>query len=286
MRCPESRQARSRASRGLSSQKPVGDDPKRPRALLAAMSRRRFAEVRDLRPRRRRRRPPTHLAALLAMVVVTGAACLAPDAGSDVEGKTVQPSTTVTLPTEARTSPSSSAPSSTTEALGASGGSTDAFTTSGVVRELIPVLTRIGTGLRGIGVEVAFEPEFLTLLTGGDSPSDEDRPTAIFVVSESVHVGELPPAPPSVVLLMPDGGDVEPESTTILVEDLHHRSTRMVFPVPEAIDVLGGGVTSPASIRVGLVEDGSISDGNTFVWNLPLHLPDSVLRQLSTTGGP
>ena len=149
-----------------------------------------------------------------------------------------------------------------------------------ILRELTPLLTRIGVGLPGVEVEALYEPYFIFPLSGREPPAAAG-PVASFVVFENLHEGELAIEPLGALFAIDDGPLMDPESFDVLTDDGHHRSTRFLFSLGADIDAAGLVDPSPRSIKIVLVEDGVISEENTFLWLLPLELPAHVVQQVT-----
>lgn len=130
------------------------------------------------------------------------------------------------------------------------------------LQEVLPVLGRSGVASQGVRVDVTYAPGLLFELTGQDPP---EAPGLVFFLQESVHQGALPPAPPASEMRLEGGGTYGPLAVEVLQEDVHHRTSRLLFPVPAA-----------GTRRVELVfpmEDGTVSSANRLRWLFPLELP-------------
>lgn len=140
------------------------------------------------------------------------------------------------------------------------------------VQELIPILTRYGIGPNHIGVDLIYAPRLFFDVTGLERP-EGDEPVLLFVLEESIHdgdLGKISPEPTSTFLVLDDGSRVAPIETTMVTGDPHHRTSRVTFELPAGwTEKLAEG--APLVIRVvAPMEDGSVSIGNTFEWQLPL----------------
>ncbi|MBI3973792.1 MAG: hypothetical protein HY332_21150 [Chloroflexi bacterium] len=133
------------------------------------------------------------------------------------------------------------------------------------LQELLAVLTRAGVGPARVGVEAVYAPPLLFSVTGVEAPAGE---VVVFFLQESVHAGGLPPSAPEVYLVVDDAAQYAPEEAEVLLDDVHHRTTRLGFPKS---------VVDEATSRLSLVVpmgDGTVTGANVFTWEFPLELPD------------
>lgn len=148
-----------------------------------------------------------------------------------------------------------------------------------IVRDLEPVLTRIGVE-GDVELEVMYEPSFFFFLAKQPFPAPrEDSPIASFVLFESLHFGELPSRAPTVQLFVGEGSAISPTSSVLLIEDDHHRTTRLIFGVDEELDASGllGLPEQTLTIVLGL-DDTTVE--NSFLWRLPLDIPAHIAEML------
>jgi hypothetical protein len=142
------------------------------------------------------------------------------------------------------------------------------------VQDLIPLLTRYGVGPREIGLDLIYAPQLFFDVTGMERPEAYDaRPTLAFVLAETIHdgdLGELAPTPPVAFLLLEDGTRLAPYEATLVTEDPHHRTSRVLFDLPAGWPETPT-AGAPLTVRIVVpMEDGSVSIANTFEWQLPI----------------
>lgn len=145
------------------------------------------------------------------------------------------------------------------------------------IRDLMSALTRSGVGPDQVAIELTYAPSLFFEVTGLQPPTEAGaRPTLAFMLQETVHDGALPNEPPAVLLVLDAGARAEPYDVKVTAIDPHHRTTRLLFSDP------GGASTGTLAGSVhGLTlvvpfADGTVSAGNTFVWQLPIELEASA----------
>lgn len=140
------------------------------------------------------------------------------------------------------------------------------------VRDLMAALTRSGVGPDQVAIELTYAPPLFFEVTGLEAPAQASaRPTLAFMLQETVHDGLLPDEPPVVLLVLDAGARGQPYDIKVTAADPHHRTTRLLFPDPGRAsanpEASGGGLTLVAPFA-----DGTVSAGNTFVWQPPIEL--------------
>ncbi len=142
------------------------------------------------------------------------------------------------------------------------------------VRDLMAVLTRSGVGPDQVALDLTYAPPLFFEVTGLEPPAEASaRPTLAFMLEETVHEGALPDNPPTVFLMLDSGDRASPYDVKVTATDPHHRTTRLLFADP-------GNVSAASEIpghelALTLVvpfTDGTVSAGNTFVWQLPINV--------------
>lgn len=143
-------------------------------------------------------------------------------------------------------------------------------------RELVPLLTRSGVGPDWTIIDVIYAPQLFFDATGIPVPEDMDPDRSLaFILNESVHEGELPLEPPQAFLLLPDDQRLAPYDARITADDVHHRTSRLLFERPEGWpDALANPDEGPVLRLIVPNRDGSYSIGNTFEWSVPIVVDD------------
>jgi len=158
---------------------------------------------------------------------------------------------------------------------------------SPALADLYPVLARAGNGPNGIEAELTYAPRILFQVSGRAVPQASlERPSLVFILAETDHdhIVGLTPEPPRTFLRL-DGGDaIEPYQVTVLLqEELGHRTSQILFPLPANIDPER--LNQEARTLTVTMSLGSARD-SIFRWALPLDLPEeapsSVSRGAST----
>lgn len=140
------------------------------------------------------------------------------------------------------------------------------------MRELLPTLTRYGFAADDVELAAIFTPPLFFQAIEQEPPiASFTQPSAVFVMQESVHDGDLPESS-DVFLLNAKGERIAPSHSQLLDEGPHHRSTQLIF-------LVDGGVLGEQVTLVVAAEDGSVA--NSFVWDLPLLVPGT---ESSATG--
>lgn len=142
------------------------------------------------------------------------------------------------------------------------------------VQDIIASFTRTGVGPDQVVIDLTYAPPLFFEATGLEPPAEAGtRPTLAFMLQETVHEGALPDEPPTVLLALDAGARTAPYDIRVTASDPHHRTTRLLFPDPGE-----GSTASQTSGREHTLKlvvpfaDGSVSAGNTFVWQLPINL--------------
>jgi cytochrome c-type biogenesis protein len=139
--------------------------------------------------------------------------------------------------------------------------------------ELYPLLARSGVGPQGTAVEAFYAPPIYFQVSGAEAPEASlKRPTLVFVVEEAdhEHLTGIAPQPPQVRLRVDARTPVAPYLTTVLYEAGDHRTTQLLFPLPQGMtqESFGKGVHT---LNLAIApESGKES---AFTWQLPLPLP-------------
>lgn len=141
------------------------------------------------------------------------------------------------------------------------------------VRDLLPVLTRHQPSANE-DYEITFMPPLFFEVMRQPPPPESLLPrTAIFVLQESVHDGELPLDPPQVFMRLPDGGRIAPAEVRVVTDGVHHRSTRLVFSgIAGLADLLDPEAASTTITLQVVPRDGDTRAVGAFVWQLPLNV--------------
>ncbi len=150
---------------------------------------------------------------------------------------------------------------------------------SPAVQELLPIgvlmttLNRAGNGPGGTALDMMYLPPVMLAQTGGEEmlQGSQAQPTAIFLMEEADHEHAVGIAPePLKPLLRLDAREaVEAYDATVLLQSDIHRSTRLLFPLPQGTDpdlLYQQGHTLTLTVPLGA--EGS----STFTWQTPLQL--------------
>ncbi len=155
--------------------------------------------------------------------------------------------------------------------------------TADQVQKLVDSLTRTGIGPYGSVVDSVYgHPALLSTLD--DAPYDPG--TMVFFLMESIHEDSFVTPVPTAFLSIDGGARLEPSESTLLHNDIHHRTTRLTYSVPGAGDMLAGPAAGSLSLVIPTV-DSIESSVNTYTWRLPLALPDGLGAGISySTAAP
>lgn len=147
-------------------------------------------------------------------------------------------------------------------AAGASAGATTAPADAPVsLRDLAARYTRYGPGPYDMEIDLTYvPPAFLTAL-GLDPPDAETATTSVlFLLRESVHEGDLTEDTAEVFLRLPDGELIAPSERELAIDDYHHRTYRVRFPVE---------IASLRMLELAVSRtDGTWPASNPFRWDL------------------
>lgn len=148
-------------------------------------------------------------------------------------------------------------------------------------RELVPLLTRTGVGPDWTILDVTYAPGLFFEVTGIPVPSEMvERATLAFILSETVHDGELPIEVAAAFLLLPDGEIVGPYEARVTAEDPHHRVSRLLFPQPDDWPAAIEDEAGVARLRLIVPDrDGTYSIANTFEWSVPIEVGDTTTAE-------
>ena len=97
---------------------------------------------------------------------------------------------------------------------------------------------------------------------------------AVFYVFEDVHLGELPGAPPAVLLRVDDGDPVSPADSTVVRDSYHHRVSVARFP---SRDVDGKPLISEGASFLELATHQPADHTRQVMrWELPIRYPQNL----------
>ncbi len=141
------------------------------------------------------------------------------------------------------------------------------------IRDLMAALTRSGVGPDQVAIELTYAPPLFFEVTRLEPPAQaSSRPTLAFMLQETVHDGALPNEPPAVLLVLGAGARAEPYDVRVTAADPHHRTTRLLFSDPSGASSSPGAGREHALTLVVPFANGTVSAGNTFVWQMPIDL--------------
>ena len=152
------------------------------------------------------------------------------------------------------------------------------------VRDLMAALTRSGVGPDQVAIELTYAPPLFFEVTGLERPEEASaRPTLAFMLQETVHDGAISKEPPTVLVVLDSGERARAYDIKVTAEDPHHRTTRLLFPgTGDGPAALEAPDPQTALRLVVPFTDGTVSAGNTFVWQLPINL--DPVAQLTSPG--
>lgn len=140
-------------------------------------------------------------------------------------------------------------------------------------RELLPLLLRSGNGPQATSADVLYAPPIFFQLSEEEVPrASLERPTLVFFLEEADHDHwfGLAPEPPRAILRLDGGEPIEPYQVTVLQNGIEHRTSQMLFPMPEGIsEATLSREKHSLSFAILLGSAGE----SVFEWQLPLALP-------------
>lgn len=150
------------------------------------------------------------------------------------------------------------------------------------VRGLISDLTRIGYTPDDVEIEAVFGHPLLLDVAGGAAGADG---SVVFFVTENIHDDQLIGETPEVWLEIDGGSPVEPIESRVTKNDIHHRTTRFDFPLPnyQKSDDFVLSDHNMALVIGSSAENATVV--NTLLWSVPVDLgavSDAVAANPST----
>jgi len=150
------------------------------------------------------------------------------------------------------------------------------------VRKLILDLTRVGFAPGEVEIDGVYGHSVLLAAASGAKTSSG---SITFFVTENIHDDELIGEIPEVWLTVDGGVPIAHSDSRVTKSDLHHRTTRFDFSLPQ--EIRSSSFESEAH-RLRLVvgtSPSTASSSNTLVWDLPVDLSSIEQGLASGTGG-